>query len=258
MSERIVTIPKDKLVGGYSVNIYKPSYKDYSTALKLYPGETRENPQGPGYTLEEFLCSLCIRDGAGNEIQGNPKDAIERFSSVDLKDKQYIMRTFISAFFMSQDDQDESDALAEMLYSADPNGLTFSITKEMLPLGSADFTFYRPSSSVQISVTKDYTSTKVNGCAWEEMLFASCLSYVNGEPVSHAANVMNRVYDVELLDVLYATAVFISMFSIGINERKDASHLGKEWRSHPSSTPVSEKPKSASAKSSTASVQQPI
>jgi hypothetical protein len=251
MSNRIVTIPKEKLVGGYSVNIYKPTYKDYSTALKLYPGETRDNPQGPGYTMEEFLCALCIRDGAGNEISGNPKDAIERFNAVDLKDKQYIMRTFISAFFIGQEDQDEADALADALYNADPNGMTYTLLKDMLPCNSSDLTFYRPSSAVQISVTKDYTSTRVNGCAWEEMLFLSCLTHVNGEPVDQSPNILSRVYELELLDVLYATAVFISMFSIGMNERKDATHLGKEWRVRKPLASVNAKPRSASPKTST-------
>jgi hypothetical protein len=49
---RIQCIPKEKLSGGYAVNLYRPTYKDYSQAMKLYPSETRENPNGPGYTFE--------------------------------------------------------------------------------------------------------------------------------------------------------------------------------------------------------------
>lgn len=252
-TDRLQVIPKEKLSGGYSVTLYRPTYKDYSLAMKLYPAETRENPNGPGYTFEEFLCALSIRDPNGNEVDNSPKDAIGRFANVQLMDKQYISRTFISAFLMTQELQDEAEALADSLIDLDPYSLTYTVTKDQLPWGSADFTFHRPSSSVQISVTKNYTSPRVNGCAWEELFFVSCLQQINGEPVGETANPLVHLHDLEILDVQYISAVFIKMFSMGMNERKDAMDLGKSWRSKPTPTPVGSKPKSASPKSQTAS-----
>jgi hypothetical protein len=250
---RIQTIPKEKLSGGYAVNIYRPTYKDYSQAMKLYPGETRENPNGPGYTFEEFLCALSIRDPQGREVDNSPKDAIERFANVQLMDKQYISRTFISAFLMTQETQDDAEALGDSLIDLDPYSMTYTISKEQLPWGSADFTFHRPNSSVQISVTKNYTNPRVNGCAWEELFFVSCLQQINGEPVGETANPLTHLYEYEVLDIQYLSAVFIKMFSMGTNERKDAVDLGKSWRTKPSQPIAESKPKSATPKSQTPS-----
>jgi hypothetical protein len=250
---RVQTIPKEKLSGGYAVNIYRPLYKDYSQAMKLYPAESRENPNGPGYTFEEFLCALCIRDANGAEVDNAPKDAIERFAQVQLKDKQYISRTFITAFLMTQDLQDEAEALADTLMDIDPYSLTYTITKDQLPWGSADFTFHRPSSSVQISVTKNYTSPRVNGCAWEEMFLVSCMQQINGEALPETANPISHFYDLEVLDVQFVAATFIKMFSMGMNERKDAMDLGKSWRTKISQPSPDSKPKSASLKAPTPS-----
>lgn len=249
MKDRIQCIPKDKLSGGYAVNIYRPTYKDYSHAMKLYPAESRDNPNGPGYTYEEFLCALCLRDGSGKEIDNSPKDAIERFAPVQLMDKQYITRTFISAFLLTQELQDDAEALGDSLLELDPHSLTYTITKDQLPWGGADFTFHRPSSSVQIAVTKNYTSPRVNGCAWEELFFVSCLQQINGDPLPETANPISHLYELEVLDVQYAAAVFIKMFSMGANERKDAVDLGKSWRTKPTPESPAAKPKSVSTKS---------
>lgn len=253
MNDRLQFISADKLDGKFGVSLYCPTYRDYSLAMKMYPAESRENPNGPGYTFEEFLCSLCIRDANGKEPDNNPKDAIERFSVVDLKHKQYITRTFISAFLLTQELQDDAEAYADKLLDTDPNSLSYTIPADDLPWGSADFTFNRPTSSVQVSVTKNYTSPRINGCAWEEMFFATCLTHINGEPVQDSSNVIRLLYELEVLDIQYCAAVFIKMFSMGMNERKDAVDLGKSWRVKRSPQRQETKPKSASTKSANTS-----
>jgi hypothetical protein len=149
---------------------------------------------------------------------------------------------------MTQETQDDAEALADSLLDLDPYSLTYTISKDQLPWGSADFTFHRPNSSVQISCTKNYTSPRVNGCAWEELFFVSCLQQINGVALPETANPLTHLYDLEVLDVQYVSAVFIKMFSMGTNERKDAVDLGKSWRTKPLQAEAVSKPKSASPK----------
>ena len=230
MDERIITIPAEYLSMGYPINIYKPLYKDFSNALKLYPGETRENPQGPGYTFEEFFTALCLRNALGREIDNRPKDAIERFNEMELEDKQFICRTFITAFMMDQDEQASAEALGDSLLASDTKSLSYTILKDQLPFQSHDFTFNRVGGAVQLYVNKNYTSAKVNGCLWEELLFACCLTHVDGEPIDRPPNYIGALGDFELLDIQYCAATFYKMFSLSLDKRKAAVSLGKTWR----------------------------
>ena len=242
---RIVTIPSDNLYGNYEVNLYRPKYKDYSAALKLFPGQTRENPQGPGYTVEEFLCALCLRTPLGKEPDTTPKDAIDRFNDVDLRDKQFIARTFISAFVLDQELLEEAEALADSLIEANPTDLAYTLQADDLPSKQHSITFHRPNAAVQIHVSKIYTSEKVNGCTWEELFFLHCLTHIDGEPVQKVPNLLSLVSDFDLLDVQYAAAVFLKMFAMTASQRKQAGELGKQWRTPSSSLSQSSKAKSA-------------
>lgn len=233
-NERIVTIPAEQLLLGFPVNLEAPTYKDYVLARKLYPEETREMPQGPGYTFEEFLCALSIRDTQGKEPDSNSKDAMDRLSTISLSDKQFIIRSFISGFMLTQEMQDEAESFGDSLIEVDPNSISFTITKNQLPwheLGrSKDITFNRPNTNVQVTSLRNYTSPKVNGCMFEEVLLATCISQINGEPVKHTDNYIEVLYDLELLDVQYLSALFIKMFTLSLPKRQEASNLGKGWR----------------------------
>lgn len=234
-NQQLITIPKDQMpTQRFAVSLVRPTFQDYSRAWKLFPSETRENPDGPGYSFEDFFCALCLRAPDGKEVDNNPKDAIHRFDEIDLKDKQFVVSTFTSTFFLLQDLQDEAEVLADDLIAADASSLSYTLLQHQLPLQSVSFTFNRPSAAVQVYTNKSYTSTSVNGCLFSDLLFLNCLSHINGEEVdvANTKNVLGLVYDYDLLDVQYAAQVFLKMFALDPKERQRSSELGKSLRAN--------------------------
>lgn len=230
-TQQLITIPKQELPSqSFAVTLVRPTFQDYSRAWKLYPGETRENQDGPGYSFEDFFCALSIRTPDGSEPDKRPKDAINRFDEIELKDKQFIVNTFISGFFITQDLQDEAEAFADDLLASDPTSLSYTLRNSDLPLQSLSITFNRPSSAVQLHVNKSFTSPSVNGCLFADLLLLTCVSHINGEEVGSPKNVLSIAYDYDLIDIQYASAVFINMFAMDLKERQKSTDLGKTLR----------------------------
>lgn len=253
MPNKFITIPKESLPSRkFAVNLTRPTFQDYSRAWKLFPADNPQNPEGPGYSFEDFFCALCIRKPDGTEPDDRPKDAIHRFDEIELKDKQFIVNTFVSAFMLGQDLQDEAEVFADQLLNIDPQGLSYTLQKKDLPLQSLDITFNRPNSSVQLYTNKNFTSPNVNGCQFSDLLFLTCVSHVDGAEVSNPKNVVNIVYDFDLLDVQFASAVFLSMFALDMKGRQKSTELGKSLRDSLLSPSPSASPKSPSGPKGTA------
>ena len=212
------------------VYFVRPLFQDYSKAWKLFPGESRENPNGPGYQFEEFLAALCLRNADGTEPDKSPADAIKRFDSFDNKDRQALVNIFLGAFVLDQSLQDEAETYANELLATDSAALEYTIPAEHLPMQSASFTFRRLSSGSQMHVSRSFTSEKVNGCSYGDLLMLTCLSHINDKPIDNPRNPIAEVYDLDLLDVQYVGAVFVTMFALDIKQRQEAVNVGKTLR----------------------------
>ena len=216
----------------YKGEVYfvRPLFQDYSKAWKLFPGESRENPNGPGYQFEEFLAALCLRNADGLEPDKSPADAIKRFDKFDNKDRQALVNIFLGAFVLDQSLQDEAETYANELLATDNAALEYTIPAEHLPMQSASFTFRRLSSGSQMHVSRSFTSEKVNGCSYGDLLMLTCLSHINDKPIENPRNPLAEVYDLDLLDVQYVGAVFVTMFALDIKQRQEAVNVGKTLR----------------------------
>lgn len=244
---RLVKVAKENL---YYANkdfyFQPPTFQDYSHVWKLYPSATRENPEGPGYQYEELLAAYCLRNADGSEPDNAPADAISRFHDLDNVDRQALVNIFTSAFLLDQQGQDEAEMLAEELLAADRAGLEFTLLNENLPLQSVSLTFRRLSSAVKMHVDRTYTSEKVNGCQYPDLLMLTCLSHIDGKAVENPRNVLPLVYLYELIDIQFAVSVFTRMFFLDDSGRQKAKSMGKNLRaallSRPQSTNQSAAP----------------
>lgn len=244
---RLVKIGKEELYyAKKDFYFQRPTFQDYSHVWKLYPSATRDNPEGPGYQFEEFLAAYCLRNADGTEPDSSPADAITRFDELDNVDRQALVNIFTSAFMLDQQGQDEAEMLAEELLSADRAGLEFTLLNDNLPLQSCSLTFRRLSSAVKMHVDRTYTSEKVNGCQYPDMLMLTCLSHVDGKAVENPRNVLPLVYPYELIDVQYAVSVFTRMFFLDNEGRDKAKKLGKNLRQALLSQQASTSPSAAS------------
>lgn len=243
---RLVKIGKENF---YSANkdfyVQRPTFQDYSQVWKLYPGATRENPEGPGYQFEEFLAAYCLRNPDGSEPDNAPADAITRLYDLDNVDRQVLVNIFTSAFLLDQQGQDEAEMLAEELLAADRAGLEFTLVPENLPLQSVSLTFRRLSTSARMHVDRVFSSEKVNGCQYPDLLLLTCLSHVNGSAIENPRNVLPLVFPYELIDIQFAVSVFTRMFFLDDAGRQKAKSMGKSLRAALLSQPQSTSPSSA-------------
>jgi hypothetical protein len=252
---RLVKIGKEDLYyAKKDFYFQRPTFQDYSHVWKLYPSATRENPEGPGYQFEEFLAAYCLRNANGTEPDAAPADAITRFDELDNVDRQALVNIFTSAFLLDQQGQDEAEMLAEELLASDRTGLEFTLVPENLPLQSCTLTFRRLSSAVKMHVDRTYSSEKINGCQYPDLLMLTCLSHVNGKAVENPRNVLPLVYDYELIDIQFAVSVFTRMFFLDDSGRQKAKSLGKNLRAALLSQPQSTSPSAAPASPTTSAV----
>lgn len=249
---RLVKIEKENF---YCANkdfyFQRPTFQDYSQCWKLYPSATRENPEGPGYQFEEFLAAYCLRNADGTEPDKNPADAITRLHDLDNVDRQVLVNIFTSAFLLDQQGQDEAEMLAEELLAADRAGLEFTLVNENLPLQSVSLTFRRLSTSVRMHVDRTFSSEKINGCQYPDLLMLTCLSHIDGKAVENPRNVLPLVYPYELIDIQFAVSVFTRMFFLDDAGRQKAKNMGKNLRAALLSQPRSTNPSAAPASPTT-------
>lgn len=248
----LIFIPKEDMpTKAYGVTLKRPKFSDYNKAWKLYPAQSRVNTKGPGYDFEDFFCALCLRTPDGKEPDNSPQDAIRRFSEIDSEDKDFIINTFLSCFFLTQETNDAAESYGDDLLMGNPGALTFSIPKEDLPLQSASIVFNRPNSSVQLQARRSYESAQVNGCPWSDFYLVHCIRSLDGIEIKDLPpNPTALLADIDLLDVQFLSAMFTSMFS-GARAMQKASELGKTLRAKLLTPSPSTKTKSTSAEKST-------
>lgn len=232
----------------------RPTFQDYSNAWKHYPAATKDNPEGPGYVFEEYLAAYCLRNADGTQPDSGPADVISRFYDLDNVDRQALVNIFTSAFLLDQQLQDEAEALAENLLAADYAGLEFTLLPDNLPLQGSPLTFRRLNTAARMHVDRTYTSEKVNGCQYGDMLFLTCLSHVDGKPVENPRSPLQSVYQYDLIDIQFAVAVFLRMFFLDDAGRQKAKSLGKSLRAALLSPPQSTSQSVAPATQATSAV----
>ena len=252
---RLVKVGKENL---YYANkdfyFQRPTFQDYSHVWKLYPGATAANPEGPGYQYEEFLAAYCLRNADGSEPDAAPADAITRFNDLDNVDRQVLINIFTSAFLLDQQGQDEAEMLAEALLEADRAALEFTLVPDNLPLQSVSLTFRRLSTAVRMHVDRTFSSEKINGCQYPDLLMLTCLSHVNGKAVENPRSVLQAVHSYDLIDIQFAVAVFARINFLDDSGRQKAKSLGKNLRQALLSQPPSTSPSAAPGSQTTSAV----
>jgi len=219
------TIPVENMpTRTFSLTLKEPLFKDRREVSRRYPG------QQSGYSMEELLLSTSITAINNNQIPSLPRDPIQNYKELPLLDAQYALAVFLSMFTL---DQELSDAAKEIgtkfknTYSPQ-----YIVEKEDMPLKEFSFTFRPPLAYDRIEIDRRYAGANSNcGYSLEEMIFADCITAIDGNPVlSKPKDVITLIDNWTHLDAQFAIAIFLNTVSIDDSDSKTAKSLGKFLR----------------------------
>ncbi len=228
---RTFTIEKEQLPSKlYSITFREPTYGDYRQARKRYPVERYAgDPNGKvPYSMEELLFALSIEAIDGDKLIANPRDIVERLNPFPIPDRQFLLALYIEMFFISRDQAQGARDLAEKL-AIEPLS-SYTVSPNQLPSGKYGIKFRAPNTGTQMEVDRRYQGPSQNGCSLEEMLFAYCLTNINGQEVVPAKDIVSILDDWEIADVQWASTLFINMFTIGEEQSQEAKKLAKSLK----------------------------
>lgn len=228
---RTFTLEKEQLPSKlYSITFREPNYGDYRQARKRYPVERYAGDPSAkvSYSLEELLFAMCMEKIDGQDLLANPRDISERLAPFPIPDRQFLLTLFLELFFISRDHAQSARDLAEKL-STQPV-FTFDIGKHELPTGKVGFGFRAPNTGTQMEVDRRYQGPSQNGCSLEEMLFAYCLQSINGDKIELPKDTISILDDWDIVDVQWASTLFINMFTIDDEQSQEAKKLAKSLK----------------------------
>lgn len=249
----LITLEKsDFPTGQISLSFYRPYYKDVRVANRHYPLPQDQSDQGPPYSMDDLIIAHKVVSINGNKVDNQKGDTIDRISSLDISDQQFLNTFFVDLCYASQEE------LRQARNKADEIKLdyrqSYTIPAEEIPSGEFSVTFRRPNAGVRMEVDRRWQSRAVNGCSMEEMLLAYCLEQINGEDKSQKPkDVVSLLEDWEIADVQFLASLFVGAFTMDTSEAESARDLAKKKKKSRSdkSGKKQTKPSQASAAPST-------
>jgi len=236
VSTEFFTVTKEQLPSkAYELTFRRPLYKDRREAMRrIMPmgqnANSRDIYDALGYGFEELLIAMCLEKVDGQAPQQQfIKDPIDKIKVFPTADIQYLVSLFYEAFTLNPDTdaQDIRNIALELKKTQDNY---FSVPASVLPSGS-DLTvnFGAPNQASHVDAYRLWKPEL--GCDQSELIFASCLTHINRNPVGY-----NRLNPLEILDtwewidVQFVLGVFVSMFYLETETREEAKSLGKQLR----------------------------
>jgi hypothetical protein len=215
----------------YSVTFREPLFKDRREASRRYPG------QQAGYSMEELLLATCITGINNQPFPPIPRDPIQNYKELPLVDGQYLLAVFLGMFTLDQELSDQAKELGTK-FKLTPS-FNNCVNKEDMPLKEFSVSFRPAQAYDRIENDRRYPGANSNcGYSLEEMLFADCITAVDGEPISNKPkDVISLIDDWKHIDAQFAIAVFINTVTIDENDTKQAKSLGKSLRAGIISSP---------------------
>jgi hypothetical protein len=210
----------------WSVEFYEPTFHDRREVGKRYPG----NDANVGYSFEELLFAHCLVSVDGKPFNEQAVvDPIQKIQFFSYDDVQFAIGVFLSMFTLDRD-----QAAAARRYGSElklNRSGSFPVPKEMLPSQSAGFTFREPSFADRQNASRRYPRETNPGYTLEELLFASMIDSINGEPVARSAQPVELLDDFAMVDVQFGLAVFLQIATIDPDEASSVIRdLGKRLK----------------------------
>ena len=155
----------------------------------------------------------------------NPKDIADHLRPFPIPDRQFLLVTFLEMYFISTDEANSARELADTLLK-NPK-LSYTIDKDYLPSKSLSLTFSSPNTGTQMEVDRRHQGAHISGCSMEEMLFAYCVSAINGKTIEQPKDIVSIFDEFSIADVQFGALVFVNMFTINDTSTEAAKDLGK-------------------------------
>ena len=221
----VFTIEAEEMPSGsVSISFREPLFSDRLEASRRYPTSARV-----GYSLEELLLSMCLVGINGNDLPSTPRDPIQYLRELPHVDGQYLLTTFLGMFTL---DEEMSKATRElgMKMKTSPQAV-HTVPEGTLPVSGTAFSFQTPVLGTRMNLERTYPGADSNcGYSIEEMLFAYCLSSIDGKPLEASKDYISRIADWTNLDAQYALGIFINAVAINQVDDGNARMLGKSLR----------------------------
>lgn len=227
MSDSIITIEaQDMPTKAFSIALEEPNFKVRKQAAQLMPSNPDSNP---GFTLEQAMIALSIREISGKPVQQKVKDPLDVIKNFMPKDLQFLLSYFVSAFTLTDDLADDAKRLAKsMLEQPIPS---FVIPKEDMPTESFSVTFRRPTINDEMVVNRLFPGAQAQpGFTREEMLMTYCITHVDGKPVTQTKAIIDLIDDWYHIDTQFLFGVFLNVAYLEPEDRSRAVEMGKQLR----------------------------
>lgn len=237
----------------FSVTFKEPTFQEFCELRSRYLGANSNRRLN--YSEEELLFAYCLThiDGVIPAVQ--TKDPVDKLAHWDIADSQFALATFLATCYLDNEGSNEARRLALDLKKSSAN--QFTITRQDLPSGAMSATFVGPNFQLRRQINEKYERMAASnhpGYELQEFLFAHCLRSINGIDLPAVEDrPMMHVGEWSLMDMQFATQVFLNMFTIDKDAADYARSLGKSLRAGASSTPDSTTGRAASKSKATAS-----
>jgi hypothetical protein len=228
MSPNIFTIPPEKLPSkAFSITFKEPTFGDRREVTRRFPAGSR-----PGYTLEQMLLATSITAINGQDIEkGIPRDPTYILREMPQVDEQYLRSVFMSMFAI--DDEQVSQTREIGLKLRATFSPQYTITRGEMPSHLLSVTFANITAGERMQLERVYPGVDSNcGYSFEEMLFASSITAVDGNPVEKLKpkDAITLLDSWSHLDAQFAISVYVNTVMIDREDAEDAKALGKSLR----------------------------
>jgi len=227
MERNIITIEADQLPSKkLAIGLVEPTFRDRRDAAKRIPVNADARV---GYSLEQLLLSMSIVQINGRQLREDPRDPICNIRYLKPEDSQYLLTAFLEAFTLTEELSAEVKQLSQTL--KDLHTPTYTIPKDRLPNELFSVTFKSPTTGDQIDIDRRYPGADA-GCGFssEEMLFAACITAIDGKQVETPKDIISLCDSWPHIDFQYCMGVFLNLVFIDREQRHDAQSLGKQLR----------------------------
>lgn len=226
MSELFVIDASELPTNACSVSIEEPTFRTRREAAKRMPSNPDSNP---GFTLEQVMLAMCIKEINGKPIPDNLRDPLDTIKTLMPKDVQFLLRLYVTAFTLTDELADEAKTMADNLMKQHKSVLV--IPKEDMPSRSFSVSVRRPTTEDEITVNKRYPGAGAQpGYTKEEMLMAYCITHLNDKPVDEHKGIIDLLDEWSHIDAQFALGVFINISYMDNEDSIRATDLGKRLR----------------------------
>lgn len=206
-----------------SVSFVEPTFGDRCKAQKDYPKNE------PAFTVEQLLLANSIEDINGVDVTQRLGDPISRLKGFSNPDEQFLMSVFMSVTMPDRDLSESARRISDDMRSQFKS--SYTVFKEDMPNGELGFTFSVPTSGDRMFLESKFPGIEECGYSLEALIFASCLTHVNGREVEFPKEPIKRVKDWPNLDFEFALSIFLNVCTISKTQLNQAHDLGKKFRS---------------------------